>query len=46
MDRAVDGEIEDIEVAILDAVDAWHKYEPTIPEDEIGESLQTWLGMF
>lgn len=46
MDQAMAGEIEDLEAAILDAVDAWHVYEPTIPEDEIGESLQTWLGMY
>jgi len=45
MDRAVAGEIDDIETAILDAVDAWHEYEPTIPEDEIGENIMTWLGM-
>lgn len=45
MDRALAGEISDIETAILDAVDAWHAYEPSIPEDEIGENIMTWLGM-
>lgn len=45
MDLAVAGKLDDIETAILDAVDAWHVYEPTIPEDIVGESLQTWLGM-
>lgn len=45
MERAVDGEIDDLETAILDAVDAWHEYQPTIPEDLIGENVMTWLGM-
>lgn len=45
MERAVAGEIENLDTAILDAVDAWHQYAPTIGE-EIGESLQTWLGMY
>jgi len=43
MERAVAGEIDDLDAAILDAVDAWHEYQ--IPEDEIGENIMTWLGM-
>ena len=45
MSRAIAGEIEDLDAAILDAVDEWHEYEPTIPEDEVGENIMTWLGM-
>ncbi len=45
MDRAIAGEIQDLDTAILDAVDAWHEYQPTISEDLIGENIMTWLGM-
>ncbi len=45
MVRAIAGEIEDLDKAILDEVDAWHEYQPTIPEDVIGENVMTWLGM-
>jgi hypothetical protein len=45
MERAMAGEIEDLDAAILDAIEAWHVYQPTIPEDLIGENVMTWLGM-
>jgi hypothetical protein len=45
MERAVAGEIQDLDETILDEIDAWHEYQPTIDKEEIGENIMTWLGM-
>lgn len=45
MEQATTFGFEDLDKAILDAVDAWHAYEITIPEDVIGENIHLFLGM-
>lgn len=45
MDRALVGEIDDLEAEIQNEINAWQEYQPSINEEEIGENVMTFLGM-
>lgn len=45
MEEATSFGFEDLNKAILDAVDSWHNYAVTIPDDVDGYSIHLFLGM-